>query len=976
MKKHGVIAPTMLVLLCNVVSRAGELPSDACGAAYQREEVFEFAAAPIFRKTGQDQYEIRFASKGQCDVTVGIVDGGGTVVRHLACGVLGPNAPAPLKRDSLEQSVRWDGKNDLGRYVGSPEKCRVKVGLGLKPELEKILMHHPNRLTQVTYGLACDKDGVYVHNANNASWRIGGEGALAAELTSVQVYDHQGNYLRTIYPFPREKIKPEAYARNPLYGHGPYAGPEPAMKIGPPFSFVLPSGRVVISPDPDTGWGQGFYSPHIWENNAFVVDRGILTAVVRKDVSQQGLRFLRLGTDGSMPKEGYYSGASVLDGVSGPCWLGASPDGQWLYVSGLGVRGFDFHFARQMWREMKGKDQAEHAMYRFRYDKPAAATAPFLGVKGEPGNDNGHFRFPEGVACDQEGRIYVADSGNNRLQVFDAAGKFVKSLPVPEPYAVAVHRGNGAIYVASFEYKLGQLIITKFKGLSDAGAPIRYVFEYAWPTSPGVPCTGKANPKAAWPGQWQSMGSWLPVLCVDEWAPETTVWTLNPDPDVVMLVDKGDRFELKRNLQEEWRKEWKAKGWDVINPSYNLGNIAAEPNRPYIYVGDGAGLGNHSYIYVGDPRLVPRVNVETGEARYVPCVSAVGFDGLVYNSVKQRIWRFEPATGQSVAFDYGAGANGEITYAFFSGTSSGMGISPQGAVYLHDVFPPMPGVTLNQSKSATLGSGDEDYHVRPSRPGRQLPAYMLPDSGNATDEAKSLRGYKPRPMFPGGMYQGSSALLQFNENGQLENNNLIGGLPRDVAGVQVDFQGNVYVGICFAKPGADGKPVAGRAIAKFKPEGGRIMVNGSAVPVPLTETPKRPPDFLTMGYSGGDVLSDVGPDGKPGKAGDKAWAEGLLWSVGGYSWGAPARFALDYYGRLFFPEVHRNSVAIVDAGGNFMLRVGEYGNQDDRGPEIRLAYTRFVGVSETRLFINDMINKRILSVRLAYQKEAEAGMAQ
>ena len=76
------------------------------------------------------------------------------------------------------------------------------------------------------------------------------------------------------------------------------------------------------------------------------------------------------------------------------------------------------------------------------------------------------------------------------------------------------------------------------------------------------------------------------------------------------------------------------------------------------------------------------------------------------------------------------------------------------------------------------------------------------------------------------------------------------------------------------------------------------------------------------------------------------------------------------------PEIHRNSIAIVDAGGNFIMRVGQYGNQDDRGPEIRFAYTRFVAANDKRLFINDMMNKRILSVRLSYEKEAEAGWSQ
>ena len=120
------------------VVRAGGPPNDACGCPYERENVFEFAKQPVFRRVGQDRYEITFASQGNCDVTVGIVDGEGAIVRHLACGVLGPNAPAPFQKNSLEQTLIWDGKNDLGRYVESPGTCKVKVALGLKPELEKI----------------------------------------------------------------------------------------------------------------------------------------------------------------------------------------------------------------------------------------------------------------------------------------------------------------------------------------------------------------------------------------------------------------------------------------------------------------------------------------------------------------------------------------------------------------------------------------------------------------------------------------------------------------------------------------------------------------------------------------------------------------------------------------------------------------------------------------------------------------------
>lgn len=39
-----------------------------------------------------------------------------------------------------------------------------------------------------------------------------------------------------------------------------------------------------------------------------------------------------------------------------------------------------------------------------------------------------HLNFPTGIACDSTGRVYVADSLNNRVQIFDEKGKFLKNI--------------------------------------------------------------------------------------------------------------------------------------------------------------------------------------------------------------------------------------------------------------------------------------------------------------------------------------------------------------------------------------------------------------------------------------------------------------------------------------------------------------------------------------------------------------------
>ncbi len=49
-----------------------------------------------------------------------------------------------------------------------------------------------------------------------------------------------------------------------------------------------------------------------------------------------------------------------------------------------------------------------------------------VGKWGKIGTANGQFRNPFGLATDKAGNLYVADTDNNRVQVFSAAGAFVR----------------------------------------------------------------------------------------------------------------------------------------------------------------------------------------------------------------------------------------------------------------------------------------------------------------------------------------------------------------------------------------------------------------------------------------------------------------------------------------------------------------------------------------------------------------------
>jgi hypothetical protein len=157
----------------------------------KREAVYEFVQRPAVTRDG-DLVTIAFESKGLCDVTVAIEDPKGRIVRHLASGVLGPNAPQPFLKDSRKQAVVWDGKDDQGVYIDDKKSLTVRGSLGLKAQFERTLFWSPKK--PIAPGnrpnFAAAPEGVYVHEGGG--------------IDHPRLFDHQGNYVRTVYPFPPE----------------------------------------------------------------------------------------------------------------------------------------------------------------------------------------------------------------------------------------------------------------------------------------------------------------------------------------------------------------------------------------------------------------------------------------------------------------------------------------------------------------------------------------------------------------------------------------------------------------------------------------------------------------------------------------------------------------------------------------------------------------------------------------------------
>jgi sugar lactone lactonase YvrE len=98
-------------------------------------------------------------------------------------------------------------------------------------------------------------------------------------------------------------------------------------------------------------------------------------------------------------------------------------------------------------------DIGYHVVRKF---SPSGELLTTLGTLGQPGNGPTHFDQPTDMAVDADGSVYVSDGyGNNRVVQFDPQGNFVRSWgkmgtaagEFSLPHAIALDR-NGRLYVA------------------------------------------------------------------------------------------------------------------------------------------------------------------------------------------------------------------------------------------------------------------------------------------------------------------------------------------------------------------------------------------------------------------------------------------------------------------------------------------------------------------------------------------------
>jgi sugar lactone lactonase YvrE len=113
------------------------------------------------------------------------------------------------------------------------------------------------------------------------------------------------------------------------------------------------------------------------------------------------------------------------------------------------------------------------------------ADPPFKLIRklGKPGTEHtstepGEFAKPSGVAVDQDGNVYVSDTWNNRIEAFDADGRFIRTFGeagdgpgyFARPKGISID-GDGHIWVADALQNRVQVFTPEGRLLSYMGEP-------------------------------------------------------------------------------------------------------------------------------------------------------------------------------------------------------------------------------------------------------------------------------------------------------------------------------------------------------------------------------------------------------------------------------------------------------------------------------------------------------------------------
>jgi DNA-binding beta-propeller fold protein YncE len=878
------------------------------GAASMAEAA-EFTKKPTATVVGTNVV-VTFAVDRPCDVAVAILNGEGKTVRHLAAGVLGANAPAPFVAGSLEQAVTWDGTDDFGKPLPAGE-YQARVGLGMGVKLDKVIGDDRQAFSSINAIAVGPQGEVYIYDGGR-----------------INVLDRQGQYVRQILPFPAD------LAFEKLAGLKPVRLPDGALLVRRDY----PSGKwtesavgsMAISPD-----GRMLYLP---------------------GSPRYARNLTRIGTDGSVPANAFDTRLST-HADNGYLYLACSPDGKTLYMAGAqaGYMGDD---AREL--------SYRQSVYRLLLDSPGPAEI-FTGDEENWGHDGFSVDNPKGLATDPAGRLYVCNYGHDDIKetdpsrldgnvaVYTPRAGFLKSFRIPFPQQVAVNPKTGQLYVLcgreSGRYQYGYnypevMHEAKIVRLSPAGkVEAEIVLDPPY----------SARRKNQRTGEFQTQAEFMLRMAVDfSDAAKPVVWVGVASPSasyakwgLLRIEDLGDRFGEPKDVCSH----------DKGSVRGSMARMSIDRDRGILYLSnDGDNFKRYNALTgaLMDPLRVVEPNGQAAKVQV--CEQGVGPDGVLYFLAK--------TDGYATGTVFRCGPDGRL----------------------------MP-YAAEQPKVTHMLKGAGANSARGFAVSRRGEAFVLyyDDRNRPADKT---------PPEPWDRYaQLPVALAKFAPDGTCVTRHLVYHLRAGANGVRIDSRGNVYVADNFMPAGvtypADiakvmpedplKRPYPARladasfdpllrwmgSVLKFGPQGGTVvgMPEDAVVPpVPRAADdiyrPVPAAQWFMFNYHhlkvAGAEWQFQGISPIPAQYQGVAHVERCVCTG--------ARFDVDPFDRVFVPDTIRHRFTVLDAAGNIICRIGQYGNRDSDG--LGLSSPSSVAAAGDYAFLGDGGNRRLVRVNVTYVTQA------
>lgn len=183
-----------------------------------------------------------------------------------------------------------------------------------------------------------------------------------------------------------------------------------------------PSGRLLDS------WGEGMFN---WPHGFFIDADGYIWTSDARGVGDKGHQVMKFTQDGTLLMTLGTAGVAGdgEDTFDGPADVAVAPNGDIFVVDGHG----------------------NNRVVKFNKD------GEFVMSWGEAGTGPGQFNEPHSVAFDSQGRLFVGDRVNERIQVFNQNGQYLAEWPGIMASGMDITEDD-VIYVADYQLRLGIVI--------------------------------------------------------------------------------------------------------------------------------------------------------------------------------------------------------------------------------------------------------------------------------------------------------------------------------------------------------------------------------------------------------------------------------------------------------------------------------------------------------------------------------------